>query len=169
VPTDDGLPEGQTEYIGEATGPLPTIEAITAEGPGGSTLTSSAEHNLRDRLAQRDNPAYLSDEVYLLHAAQVIREPHEDKSGRQPGQYSVRVWLEAETSAQVEECTRAFYRLHDTFGASRRVIATEAKDRAFKLQMTVYGEFTVIAYVERQGKSPLWLSRFLDLPGRPPE
>jgi len=166
VPTD-GLPDRQTEYIGEATGPLPTIEVNTAEGPGGSTLTSRAEHDLRARLEQRDYPACLSDEVYLLHAAQVIHEPHEDKSGRQPGWYSVRVWLEAETPAQVEECARVFYRLHDTFGSSRRVIATEAKDRAFELQMTVYGEFAVIAYVERPGKSPLWLSRFVDLPGRP--
>jgi hypothetical protein len=57
--------------------------------------------------------------------------------------------------------------LHETF--KQRVIATESQNNQFELWLNVWGEFTVIAYVERKDKEPLWLTRYLDLPGRPPE
>jgi hypothetical protein len=37
------------------------------------------------------------------------------------------------------------------------------------LWLNVYGEFPVLAYVERKAKPGVWLTRYLDLPGRPPD
>jgi hypothetical protein len=164
MPTDENPEQVPSVYIGSIDD-LPEIEVRTLEGPGGSSLVS--EDDLRDSLEKKQYPANISEDIYLLHAVEVLREPQKDASGRQRGWYRVRVWLETETSDQLNACTRVIYRLHDTFGPSRRVIATEAKDRAFELEMRVYGEFNVIAYVERLGKPPIWLSRYLDLPGRP--
>jgi hypothetical protein len=60
------------------------------------------------------------------------------------------------------------YRLYDDF-KPRTVVATEAREREFELWLNVYGEFTIIAYAERENGEGLWLTRYLDLPGRPPD
>ena len=69
----------------------------------------------------------------------------------------MRVWVEAYPEELLRSCTRVTYRLHDSFGEP--VIATEARDKEFELWLSVYGEFTVIACVEREGQGPVWTSR----------
>lgn len=166
--TDESSREVPSSYIGSIDD-LPEIEVRTLEGPGGSSLVS--EDELRSLLEKKQYPANVTEDVYLVHEASEDRSPIDGPAGRQPGRYTLAIWLETERPDQLAACTRVIYRLHDTFGESRRVIATEARiqDRAFALRLSVYGEFTVVAYVERAGKPALWLSRFLDLPGRPPD
>ena len=54
---------------------------------------------------------------------------------------------------------------HDSF--NDKVIATEARNKSFELWIDIYGEFNLVDYVERKNKPALWLTRYLDLPGRP--
>nr|WP_191756950.1 pYEATS domain-containing protein [Komarekiella delphini-convector] len=44
------------------------------------------------------------------------------------------------------------------------MIATESHQNQFELWLNIWGEFTVIAYVERKNQEALWLTRYLDLP-----
>jgi YEATS family len=105
----------------------------------------------------------IAEEVYLLHAAEIISPRTENRKGS----YQVKVWLEAYADTDFNECEQVVYRLHESF--NQKVIATEAKNNQFELWLNVWGEFTIIAYVKRKNEDPLWLTRYLDLPGRPPD
>jgi hypothetical protein len=134
-------------------------DSATSEGSEGAALGEG----VAQQLADRTYPSDVSDDVYLLHATQVLR-PRSDAT---PGLFRVRVWLETDPPGLLDGVSRVTYRLHHTF--SQRVIATEARGRSFELWMNIIGEFTIVAYVERVDKPPLWMTRYLDLPGRPPE
>jgi hypothetical protein len=132
---------------------------VTAEGIQGSAKTPSIVEALeRDAL-----PTNVVESLYLVHEAQVIRP----RTGQMAGLYRVRVSLESDPTDELHKVKRVTYRLHPTF--PNRIIATEAREKNFELWLNVYGEFTIIAAVERDGQPPLWLTRYLDLPGRPPE
>lgn len=94
-----------------------------------------------------------------------MKEPEPNKPGT--GYYAVRIWLEGYDPKELEDCVRLTYRLHpETF--KDKIISTEASNQQFELWLTIWGEFTAIAYLERKGgKSPIWLARYLDLPNRP--
>lgn len=130
----------------------------TAEGASGS----GTPKDVKARLLERKYPPEISDELYLVHATQVLR-PY---AGPGTGRYRVRVTLESyEDQSLLDEVTRVTYRLHDSF--KEKVIATEARADAFELWLNIYGEINLVAYVERRDKPPLWLTRYLDLPSRP--
>jgi hypothetical protein len=93
--------------------------------------------------------------------AQIVRPP----TGTIAGLFRVRVTVEADDEKLLEKIDRVIYRLHPTF--KNRIIATEARDKEFELWLNVYGEFTIVAKVERKGEDAVWLTRYLDLPGRP--
>jgi len=135
-----------------------TDKGATAEGVGGLAPAGDVE----ERLRERRYPPEISDELYLLHVSQVMR-PY---TGAGTGLWRVRAFVEAyEDQSLLDEIERVTYRLHDTF--VKKVVATEAREKAFELWINIYGEFNLIAYVERNGKPPLWLTRYIDLPGRP--
>ncbi|MFO0943882.1 MAG: pYEATS domain-containing protein, partial [Pirellulales bacterium] len=64
------------------------------------------------------------------------------------GLYRVRVSLETDSTDQLSTVKRVTYRLHSTF--PNRIIATEARDKNFELWLNVYGEFTIVAVLERE-------------------
>lgn len=131
----------------------------TSEGTQGS----GTPEEIKKKLQERDYPPSITDEIYLVHVAQETQR----YTGPRTGRWSVRVYVEAYKDDELlDEITRVTYRLHDTFGAGN-VIATEARDKAFELWVDIYGEFNLVAYVERKNKPALWLTRYLDLPGRP--
>jgi hypothetical protein len=136
------------------------VETATTEGVEGIAVPKDINETV---LNYQKNSTGIAEEVYLIHTAEVIVPRTPEKRGN----YRVRVWLEADSEADFNECVRVTYRLHETF--KQRVIATESQNNQFELWLNVWGEFTVIAYVERKDKEPLWLTRYLDLPGRPSE
>lgn len=136
------------------------VNSATSEGTEGASLSE----NLSEEVVNyQQYSTGISEEVYLLHAAEITSPRTENRRGA----YRVKVWLEAYTDIDFNECEKVVYRLHETF--NQRVIATEAKNSQFELWLNVWGEFTIIAYVKRKNKEPLWLTRYLDLPGRPPD
>jgi hypothetical protein len=133
--------------------------SATAEGVDGAELPTDVE----SVLLERHYPAGLAEDVYLLHSALIVRP----RTPTSPAVYRVRAWMEADSPKLLDEIQRVTYRLHDTF--PQKVIATTARAQDFELWMNVYGEFTLVAHVERKGKPALWLARYLELPGRPPD
>ena len=137
--------------------------------PRSSQGVATSEKTVRnvafDVTTQLESKAYpvgINDALCLVHEAQVIRAP----SGKEAGLYRVRVHLESADLVGVpDDVVRVTYRLHDTF--HRKVIATESRDKNFELWLNIYGEFLLVGYVEREGKEPQWVTRYLDLPGRP--
>jgi hypothetical protein len=134
------------------------VRTATSEGAEGS----GTPEEIKNGLLKHEYSPEISEELYLVHSVQETR-PY---SGPGTGLWLVRAYLEAyEDEKQLDEIVRVTYRLHETF--SERVITTEARDKAFELWMNIYGEFNLIAYVERKNKPAFWLTRYLDLPGRP--
>lgn len=136
------------------------VRTATTEGVEGIAIPKDINEIV---LNYQENSAGIAEEVYLIHTAEVIVPRTFEKQGK----YRVRIWLEAYPEVDFNEYLCVTYRLHKTF--KRQVIATKSQKNQFELWLNVFGEFTVIAYVERKDKEPLWLTRYLDLPGRPPE
>ena len=144
--------------------PPPAIrQGSTREATSEGSEGVQTKEEVEQALLQRTYPEGLSEDVYLVHNAQVITP----RTAGRAGHYRVRVTVEADDDALLDDITRVTYRLHDTF--PRKVIATEARQSDFELWLNVYGEFTMVAHAERQEKPALWLTRYLDLPGRPPD
>lgn len=134
--------------------------AATAEGSKGGELAS----NVRAILEKKQFPDAISESIYLVHASEVIRP----RTEKEVGLFRVRVWMEAYTKDELKEIKQVSYRLFDD-DFPEPVISTAAMGRNFEIWLNVYGEFTIIAYAERQDGTGFWLTRYLDLPGRPPE
>lgn len=133
-------------------------KSATAEGARG-VMTPE---NVKSEMMQKHYPLEISEDIYLVHASREVR-PY---TGPRTGSWQVRISVEAyEDETLLDEITRVTYRLHDSFNPN--VMTTEARDKAFELWVSIYGEFNLVAYVERKNKPPLWLTRYLDLPGRP--
>ena len=132
-------------------------DAVTGEGSAGAPV----EDEVRKLLLEGRDPDLIDEEVYLMHQATAAQAP----GGRQ--RFGVRVWLETYTPDQLDQVRSVTYRLHPTFPT--RIIATRDRSHEFELWINVWGEFTITAYIERRDAGPLWLSRYLDLPGRPPD
>lgn len=117
-------------------------------------------------LLERGEMGRVGTYPYLMHAAKMVTP----RTGPHTGRYAVRVWLEFDGRYGFErsDVKQVVYWLDPSF--RQRVIATEAAAKDFELWLSLFGEFTIIAVVERRdGGEPIWLSRYLDLPGRPPD
>jgi hypothetical protein len=136
------------------------VATATAEGKRGISVPGS----VKEMLEAKEYPPGLREEVYLVHEAELLRQRLTPGSGR----YRVRVWVEAYDEKTLEDIGRVTYRLYDDF-KPQTVVATEARNREFELWLNVYGEFTIIAYAEKENGDGLWLTRYIDLPGRPPD
>ena len=105
----------------------------------------------------------VEDGYFLLHAAEVIRERTSPRSGR----YRVRIWLESYHDERLENVVSVTYRVWDDF--ARPVIGTASRATNFDLWVSIYGEFPVLAYIERKNGTGALVGRYIDLPGRPPD
>jgi hypothetical protein len=132
----------------------------TSEGAAGA----GQNPDVTKILAAKQYPDTVCEFIYLVHTATVIRE----RTPSQKGLYRVRVWVESYDPAVRRNIERVSYRLYnDEF--PEPVVATASHANNFELWLNVYGEFSVVAYVERRTDHPFWMVRYLDLPGRPPE
>lgn len=147
--------------IGAPPSILRTQEAASATAEGKEGIEAPVD--IAATLSAKRFPEGIVEDVYLVHQAEVLRE----RTAKQSGRYRVRVWLES-YSGDLRDITRVTYRLFDDF-RPRTVVATAAREREFELWMNAYGEFTIVAIAERAEGPPIWLTRYLDLPGRPPE
>ena len=141
--------------------PPPSLKS----GEAGASITGGetpSETGIEHQLATRHYPSGLTDSLYLVHAAEVLTARTTPRSGR----YRVRVWVEGFPGTDLSEVESVTYRLYDDF--PRRVLSTTARDKNFELWLNVYGEFTVVAYAKRKSDG-VFLFRYLDLPGRPPD
>jgi hypothetical protein len=118
---------------------------------------------VEELLQQKNYPPTITNQVYLIHATKIVRQ----RTPSRTGLYQVRVWIEAENSTSLSQIKRVSYRLHDEF--PKQVVSNTVRADNFELWLTAYGEFNLVAYVEFKDGSGQWLTRFLDLPGRPPE
>ena len=143
--------------VGEAPAAIRSGRSAAVTGEGG--LGIPIEASLREKLVEGTDPDFVDEEIYLLHSAARVSTP----SGRQ--RFQVRIWLEGYSEPHVDSILQVTYRLHHSFPT--RLVATRDRHQAFELWLNVWGEFTVTAYVERRDAQPLWISRYLDLPGRP--
>lgn len=134
-------------------------DVVTSDGTAGSDTPDNIERILEEK----QYPDGIVEDLYLVHTADVLSP----RTATQHGWYRVRVWVEAYTDSLMADVERVTYRVYDDF--RNRVVSTAATDKAFELWLNVYGEFTIIAYVERKEHAPAWLTRYIDLPGRPPE
>lgn len=130
---------------------------VTAEGTEGSATSESLEA----ALLRKDYPDNVREGIYLIHEAEILRERTTPASGR----YRVRIWLESYSRETIHRVRTVTYRLWDDFPT--KVISTSAPGRQFETWLNVYGEFNVVAYVEFDDGSGIWLTRYLNLPGRP--
>jgi hypothetical protein len=136
------------------------IGAATTEGKSGEAAPQDVETLLRTKAY----PQCILETHYLVHAAEIVVPRTTPRSGR----YRVRAWVEASPPSLIDEIKSVTYRLYDNF--PNQVITTTACEKNFELWLTAYGEFTLVAYIQRKNnRAPIWLSRYLDLPGRPPD
>lgn len=134
--------------------------ATTAEGEHGL----ATKVDIENLLLKKEYPDAVSESIYLVHTASTLRA----RTPKQPGQYRVRVRVEAYNLEELSTIERVTYRLYnDEF--PEPIVATASVMNNFELWLNVYGEFTVVAYAERKSLPPIWMTRYLDLPGRPPE
>ncbi|WP_414512328.1 pYEATS domain-containing protein [Nostoc sp. PCC 9305] len=136
------------------------VRTATSEGVSGITIPEDINEKV---LNYQKHSTGIDESVYLIHTSEVIVPKTLEKRGL----YRVKVWLEAYSEVDFNNCIRVTYRLHNSF--KKQIIATESHNNQFELWLNIWGEFTVIAYVERKNQEALWLTRYLDLPGRPPE
>src|SRR3546814_10839698 len=140
------------------------VQAATSEGAGGADLAKSPLELVE--LLRQKQYGVVNDYPYLIHTAEMQRAPTTPVSGR----WTIRLWLEfdGEHDFASRDVAAVYYRLHDSWREERRVVSTSAADKHFELWLSVYGEFTVIAAIELKAHRVIWLSRYLDLRGRPP-
>lgn len=133
------------------------IETVEAAGRGGK------DHELVSRLRKSERVSEpVSDYPYLMHQGAKI-----SKSSDFP--YIIKAWIEfdKEYGFGLDEVARVYYRLDPTFPKEDWVLVSEDHAKFFEIWMRVYGEFTIIAVVVLKDGRKFWLSRYLDLPGRP--
>lgn len=135
--------------------------ALTAEKRSGVAIEQRPPQEIVSALEARQWGA-IGDYPNLMHVASIITPRTVPNSGR----YSVRVWLEFDHYGfPASDVEQVIYRIHDSFRPN--IIATRAQENDFELWLSVFGEFTVIAVVVRKSGEKIWLTRYLDLPGRP--
>ena len=151
-------------------GPVSIGEAPKEIKGGGTGLVAVSDPNKAEFLASSKMPDFdaeykrLDDQDYvLLHASQVIRQRTTPKSGL----YRVRVWVEASDDWRLDNIERVTFHVWRDF--RQPIISTTSKESSFDLWLNVYGEFSVLARIELKDKSVVTISRYLDLPGRPPD
>jgi predicted phosphodiesterase len=105
----------------------------------------------------------IDQKFYLVHSSEIVKEPEKN----QPGLFRIRVWLEANRVSDLNLCQRVTYQLHETFDPN--IIATKARQKDFEVWLNAFGEFLVLAFVKLKDGSGYWISRYLELPGRPPD
>ena len=103
----------------------------------------------------------IDQQYFCCTKVEVIRERTTPKSAI----YRVRVWVESYFDQPLDQIIRVTYRVWDD--ADQPIISTTARRKHFELWLSLYGEFPVLAYIERKGKPGVWVTRYHDLPGRP--
>ena len=142
----------------------------TQEGVGGSDRTAVAPE-VMDRLTSGSKvQGTIGDYPFLMHSA-VMTSP---RTGPKTGRYACRVWIEFDKvygGFGPQDVKRVTYRLDSSFNTPNwpggQIISTEASNSGFEAWLSLYGEFTILAAVEKVDGTVVWLARFLDLPGRP--
>jgi hypothetical protein len=135
-------------------------QVATSEGVGGERPSTEAA----EQLGRATLPDGVTRDFALVHEAQTLRP----RSSKHPGLWRVRLSLEGyPDSAKLPGVRSVTYHLDDTF--AEPLVSTSDATQQFELWMNIYGEINVLAYVERNNAPPLWLSRLINLPGRPPD
>jgi hypothetical protein len=118
---------------------------------------------IKKLLAQDYTSVTTGDYPYLMHEGK--RTP----KGKFP--YAARVYLEFWTANgkifQKDAVQKVFYRVDNTFPKQWWVMTSDDVDTDFQLVVRIQGEFTVVAVVKLKTGEYIWLTRYLDLPGRP--
>lgn len=155
--------------------------AATAEGVGGIADPSSnkspreilkqqievATRALEDRRSDDGEAAafgIITHYPYLRHEAIELTPRTTPQSGR----YGVKAWIEFDTrwGFPPEDVDSVTYILDDTFLPQHRRITTQSVGTGFLLRLVVWGEMTIVAELKKKDGAILYLSRFIDLPGR---
>lgn len=124
----------------------------------------SSDDELVKKLVEKDfSGVTVGDYPYLMH------EGKKTPKGRFP--FAARVYLEFWTTNnkkfQKKDVEKVFYRVDDTFPDEWWVMTSDDPSKDFQLVVRIIGEFTIVAVVKLKSGELIWLTRYLDLPGRP--
>lgn len=146
---------------GKASGPAPgaKLSGLASGTVGGK---SAVEGEAVVVNSEGDAPPY-AEHLYLTHVAETLRM----RTAGAYGLYRIRAKVEADTDDILSEVESVTWRLHETY--SPREATTTARGDGFALWINSYGEFVIGAHLLMRDGSKLWLDRYLDLPGRPPD
>lgn len=137
---------------------LEPARAATSEGLEGSPITAVGAIALR----QGNLPEGITHRYTLVHEARPL--PRSRNSNR--NLWRVRVALEGyPNSDSIGAIDSVTYRLDDTF--PNPVISTKARGEGFEAWMNLYGEINIVAFVQPTHGNGFWLTRLINLPGRP--
>jgi hypothetical protein len=125
---------------------------------------SEDEKALIDRLVRKDfERVKIGDYPYLLHEA--------SRTPKARYKYATRVylefWTDNEERPQQDAVEKVYYRVDDSFPKKWWVMSGEDARRGFQLVIRINGEFTIVAVVKYKNGDTVWLTRYLELPGRP--
>ncbi|QQS36957.1 MAG: hypothetical protein IPM56_03100 [Ignavibacteriales bacterium] len=105
----------------------------------------------------------LVDNYFVLHNAEVTVKRTVPGSGR----YKVKIWIESWNDKSLDGIESVTYRIYGDF--NQPTISTKSNKTGFDLWLSVYGEFPVLVLITKKDGSLEWLSKYIDLPGRPPD
>jgi hypothetical protein len=150
-------------------GPLKISEIPETIEKGQASVTTSGVQDVTDteeataKLAPQAVHSPVTSHLYLVHRSKVLRP----RTASYSGLYQVWVRLEGDPPTALHDVTSVTYHLHESF--HQRDVKITTPVNGFELSLMVYGEFAVLAFVQQSSAGPLVLSRYLDLPGRPPD
>jgi hypothetical protein len=167
--------EDTKQYMGKSQTPI--YNYLPGSGEGGNLVFLLPGFG-SDKKVPKDTFKMMKSETYPDYIYKKIYLVHEWKE--EPGimddfhmkwfygnihkkWFNVKIWLDAYSDSELDNCTRVTYRLDDSF--SQNVISSDDRKNFFEIQLIIWGEFTVIAHVERAKGDPLIVTRYLDIPG----
>jgi hypothetical protein len=161
APAKHALAQGGGASIAGAT---PVVERMEAQAA--SADPPDADQLLIDKLLKKDfTSVSIGDYPYLMHEA--------SRTPKARFKYASRVylefWTQNESRPQVNEVEKVYYRLDDTFPRPGWVTISDDAQNGFQVVLRLNGEFTIVAVVKFKNGDAVWLTRYLDLPGRPTE
>ena len=99
----------------------------------------------------------------LVHQAKVTCE----RTGPGSGRYLTRVWVEPIENKRLYSISHVTYQLWPEF--NQNTLSTTDANANFEVWLNIYGEFPIVALIKLKDGTSRILTRYLDLPGRPPD
>ena len=145
---------------GFTLGPVPRLEEQESSEDSKSPEEVIADYTEETKKRPPSGKAALELAKYfrLVHSASYNTELTQ-RAGRP--YYTIKVWLDTDSSALLDRISKVVYHLHPTFPNPDREISTRSNN--FELKTNGWGQFNLTANVYfKEGEQSLRLSRYID-------